>query len=204
MQMVKVLFRAKHPELCLIWRKGNCTCLQKQWLGSLAAAPEWPWCWPQPQWSPESWATADAPNTSSLLIKVKEQQEEREYLTVRQSSPTGQPQISAFKSHSIKSEPTNTIVEQKLFFSTCAAVSQHPLCWYNPLFPQPLPLLIDPTPPSDQRWQPGRQQRRGFPGVPGCRQGCSPPPCRARAVSPLSSDGPVTDGANKIFYGSLF
>lgn len=87
-------FRAIHPELCLIQSKATWTHFQKQWLVLLAGALEWPWCLPPPPWSPESWATTDAPNTFSLLIKVKEQQilYERQCLTV---CSTKQPERAA-------------------------------------------------------------------------------------------------------------
>lgn len=127
MQAANVFFQAKHPELCLIWSKATWTCFQKQWLVLLAAAPERPWCRLLPRWRPESWAITDAPNTSSLLIKVKEQQilykRGNAWLFVRQSRRREQLQLNVFKSCSIKSKPANTILGQKLFFSRDAAVS---------------------------------------------------------------------------------
>lgn len=105
-QAVNVLFRAIHPELCLIQSKATWTHFQKQWLVLLAGALEWPWRLPPPPRSPESWATTDAPNAFSLLIKVKEQQilYERQCLTVcstKQPERAAAPQCFQILQHKI-------------------------------------------------------------------------------------------------------
>lgn len=75
MQAVNVPFRATQPELWLIWTN-LLEHIFRTMVILLAACPSvnWVGCHTPPQWSSESCFTTDAPNTSSLLIKVKKHQ----------------------------------------------------------------------------------------------------------------------------------